>query len=83
MKEDRISTKIDSSQHVRNALEETLRDGARQLLQQAIENEVQEFLNEYNGENQRWSALSGSQWISSRAARSNWHRPYSDTTAAR
>ena len=47
MKEDRISSKIDPSQHFINALEETLREGARQLLQQAIENEVQEFIDEH------------------------------------
>ena len=40
MKEDRISSKIDPSQDFRNVLDETLREGARQLLQQAIENEV-------------------------------------------
>ena len=47
MKEDRISSKMSPSQHFRNVLEETLREGARQLLQQAIENEVQEFLDAY------------------------------------
>jgi putative transposase len=47
MRNDLILPKLDPSQHFRKALEETLREGARQLLQQAVENEVQEFLDEY------------------------------------
>ena len=44
MKKDLIFEKIDPSEQFKTALEETLREGARRLLQQAIENEVQEFL---------------------------------------
>jgi putative transposase len=58
MKEDRIPSKIGPSQHFRNVLEETLREGARQLLQQAIENEVQEFLDEYKGSRTKDGRLS-------------------------
>ncbi len=47
MRKDLILPKLDPSEHFRKALEETLREGARQLLQQAIENEVQEFFDEY------------------------------------
>jgi transposase-like protein len=44
MKKDLIFQKIDPSEHFKKALDDTLREGARRLLQQAIENEVQEFL---------------------------------------
>ena len=57
MKKDLIFEKIDPSEQFKTALEETLREGARRLLQQAVENEVQEFLNAFRGvENRRWSA---------------------------
>jgi putative transposase len=49
MRKDLILPKIDPSEHFKKALEETLREGARQLLQQAIENEVQEFLDAFSG----------------------------------
>lgn len=45
MKKDLIFQRKDPSEHFKNALEEALREGAQRLLQQAIENEVQEFLN--------------------------------------
>ena len=44
MNEDRIFKEIDPSEQFRKVLEDTLRKGAQRLLQQAIENEVQEFL---------------------------------------
>ena len=44
MRKDRIFETKDPSKPFNTVLEETLREGARRLLQQAIENEVQEFL---------------------------------------
>ena len=44
MKKDLISEKIGPSEQFKRALEGTLREGAQRLLQQAIENEVEEFL---------------------------------------
>lgn len=44
MKKDLIFEKIDPAEQFKTVLEETLREGAQRLLQQAIENEVQEFL---------------------------------------
>jgi putative transposase len=44
MTKDRIFERKDPSKAFNTVLEETLREGARRLLQQAIENEVQEFL---------------------------------------
>ena len=49
MKEHLIFQRIDPSEHFNKALEDTLREGARRLLQQAIENEVQEFLDRSMG----------------------------------
>ena len=57
MKKDLIFEKIDPSEQFKTALGEALRKGVRRLLQQAVENEVQEFLNAFRGvENRRWSA---------------------------
>ena len=47
MKKDLISRKTDPSEHFSRALEQTLKEGARRLLQQAIENEVQEFIDAF------------------------------------
>jgi len=47
MKKDLIFKTIDPSEPFRSALEQTLKEGARRLLQQAIENEVQEFLDQF------------------------------------
>ena len=44
MKEDLIFQRIDPSEPFSRSLEDALKEGARRLLQQAIENEVQEFL---------------------------------------
>ena len=49
MKKDLIFEEIDPSEQFKTALEETLREGARRLLQQAVENEVQEFLDASRG----------------------------------
>jgi transposase-like protein len=46
MKEDLIFQRIDPSEPFSKSLEDALKEGARRLLQRAIENEVQEFLDE-------------------------------------
>jgi len=47
MRKDLIFKTIDPSEPFRSALEQTLKEGARQLLRQAIENEVQEFIDQF------------------------------------
>lgn len=47
MRKDLILQKIDPSEHFSRALEQTLKEGARRLLQQAIENEVEEFIDAF------------------------------------
>ena len=47
MKNDLILTKKDPSEQFTQVLEDTLREGARRLLQKAIENEVQEFIDAF------------------------------------
>jgi hypothetical protein len=44
MKNDLILTKKDPSEQFTQVLEDTLREGARRLLQKAIENEVQALM---------------------------------------
>jgi putative transposase len=47
MQKDLIFRKKNPSEQFNSVLEQTLREGARRLLQQAIENEVQEFLDSF------------------------------------
>ncbi len=55
---------------VADALTEVLRSGARELLQQAVEAEVAEFVAQHRElKDERAKATSGAQWLSGRSER--------------
>lgn len=66
-----------------NPLEEILREGARRLLQEAIENEVEEYLQMFLSEREReWQKSNNPKWISSRKVSSNRNWTHSHQTTA-